>query len=66
MAWWGTTGQERGTREINGRIDDRLRADPVEVVWRVAVRTRAVVCIVVLRRCEFRGSRARSGNLQAY
>jgi len=63
MAWWGTTSEERGARDIHGRIDDGLRADPVKVIWRVAVRARTVVRVVVLGRCEFRGSRARSGNL---
>lgn len=63
MAWWGTVGKERGARDINGRIDDGLRADPVKVVWRVAMGARTIVCIVVLGRCEFRGSRARSGDL---
>jgi len=63
MARGGTVGKKRGARDINGRINNRLRADPVKVIWRVAVRARTVVCIVVLRRCEFRGSRARSGNL---
>ena len=63
MARWGTTSKERGARDINGRIDNGLRADPVKVVWRVAVRARAVVCIVILGRCEIGGSRARGGNL---
>jgi hypothetical protein len=63
MAWWRTASEEGGARNINGRIDDGLRADPIEVVWRVAVRARTVVCVVVLWRCEFGRSRARSRDL---